>query len=253
MGNSSSTNVKWDPEIRTGYDIWPNIVDYYERHKAEGCNLEYLMSPLRAKIERHIEERDENGMSRLMKPAKQPKIIGHERIKRLKEMRRAWMVHAGVSYQEADLSLNLEPPKLIVDQYRDFKHQGRDLDYVDPVLRAYFEEKLAVRNKEDHHDGFPALNSPAGTAHGHRFGKFGVRSLGRKPKPSEWPWPEGWSGGRPLSVPWWMTGDVSSWETPLGQKRSTVGRRKRLRDSVLSRWVDKKEGKEVEGKRNADV
>ena len=88
MGNSPSATAKWDPEIRASYDIWPNIVDYYERHKAEGCDLEYLMSPLKAKIERHIEERDENGLSPLIKPVKQPKIVEQERLKRLQEMRR---------------------------------------------------------------------------------------------------------------------------------------------------------------------
>ena len=59
------------------------------------------MPPLKAKIERHIAERDENGLSPLIKPGKQPKIVGQERIKRLQEMRRQWMIHAGIEYQEA--------------------------------------------------------------------------------------------------------------------------------------------------------
>ena len=144
------------------------------------------------------------------------------------------MVHAGIEYQEADLSLNLEPPEIIVDPYLDFKHQGRDLDYVDPVLRAYFEGKLASRDQEENiYNGFPALDGRTVTTHGHRFGKDGVRSKSLKLKLSKWPWPEGWSSGRPLPIPFWMTGDVSSWETPLGPRPSLVDRRKILRKSLL--------------------
>ena len=87
-------------------------------------------------------------------------------------------------------------------------------------ITAYFEEKLASRDQQEHVSvGFPVLDGTTVITDGYRFGEDGVRSMGRKLKLSEWPWPEGYSGGRPLPVPWWMTGDVSSWENVSGTYR----------------------------------
>jgi len=232
MGNSTSTPA-WDPHVRGNYDIWPNIVDYYERHKAEGCDLSYMLIPLRVKIERFVSDMENGKDNNLIKPVNQPKYLGKERQRKLRDMRASWMFHAAQEYKEADLKLNLEPPKIVVDQYRDFKLQGRDMDYVDPVLRHYCEQQLALRKPdEDIYKAFPSLQGPRGTPHGHRFGKSGVRSKRPQRELKEDGEPEGWRGGRPLPIPSWMAGNVSSFEVPPNRSERTESIRKTLKSVV---------------------
>jgi len=242
MAGSSSKQPqqKWDPNWRTNYDIWPNLVDYYERHQTTGCDLPYLMPPLRLKIERYLEAEEAGQVTNFMKPVQQPKYTGKARQKKLREMREQWMIHAGQPYKEADLKLNLEPPKLIVAQYRDFQLQGRDMDFVDPVLRHYCEEQLALRDPyENMYEGFPAMDALNITPHGNRFGNHGVRSKALRMTVKNEGWPEGWSGGRPLPIPSWMTGDVSSWEKQTGG----VGRAESIRKKLAGMLGLGKKGK----------
>lgn len=232
MGNSTSTPA-WDPHVRGNYDIWPNIVDYYERHKAEGCDLAYMLIPLRVKIERFVSDMESGQENKLIKPVNQPKYLGKERQWKLRDMRASWMFHSAQEYKEADLKLNLESPKIVVDQYRDFKLQGRDTDYVDPVLRRYCEEQLALREpEEDIYEGFPPLKGPQNIPHGHRFGEHGVRSKWPEMEWQEGMEPEGWRGGRPLPIPSWMTGNVSSFEVPPKRSERTESIRKALKSVV---------------------
>lgn len=232
MGNSTSTPA-WDPHVRGNYDIWPNIVDYYERHKAEGCDLAYMLIPLRVKIERFVSDMESGHKNNLIKPVNQPKYMGKERQWKLRDMRASWMFHSAQEYKEADLKLNLEPPKIVVDQYRDFKLQGRDMDYVDPVLRRYCERQLALREPdEDIYKGFPPLKGPHFIPHGHRFGEHGIRSKWPDMEWQEGGEPEGWRGGRPLPIPSWMTGNISSFEVPPKRSERTETIRKTLKSVV---------------------
>jgi hypothetical protein len=109
---SPAPDVQWDHTIRSPYDIWPNLVAYYERHKAQGCDLAYLLSPLRLKCE--IYTSDPEGNAHLIKPVKQPTYNGKDREQKLRLMRRLWMIHADFAYQESDLDRQLEPPQIVV-------------------------------------------------------------------------------------------------------------------------------------------
>lgn len=51
--------------------------------------------------------------------------------------------------------LNLELPKVVVDQYRDFKLQGRGMNYLDPVRCHYREAQAGLHEPdEDMYEAF---------------------------------------------------------------------------------------------------